>query len=58
MLDGGFAKLRTMALPDRFIEQDTPERMYAAAGLDARAIEATVLRALGLERELRGLREG
>ena len=58
MLDGGFAKVRTLALPDRFIDQDTPERMYAAAGLDARAIQATVLRALGLEGETRSLGRG
>jgi len=58
MLDGGFAKVRTLALPDRFIDHDTPERMYADAGLDARAIQATVLRALGLERELRSLDRG
>ena len=32
-------KIRSMILPDRFIDQDTPENMYKAAGLDAQAIE-------------------
>ena len=36
-------KFRSMVLPDRFIQQDTPERMYAEAGLDAADIEAKVL---------------
>ncbi len=38
---------RPMLLPDRFIEQDRPERQYEEAGLDARAIVATALAALG-----------
>jgi 1-deoxy-D-xylulose-5-phosphate synthase len=49
-LDKGL-KLRPMTLPDRFVDQDTPERMYEAAGLDAKAIVATALGALGRERE-------
>jgi 1-deoxy-D-xylulose-5-phosphate synthase len=36
-------KFRSMVLPDRFIQQDSPERMYAEAGLDAADIEAKVL---------------
>ena len=32
-------KIRSMILPDRFMDQDTPENMYKAAGLDAQAIE-------------------
>ena len=32
-------KIRSMILPDRFIDQDTSENMYKAAGLDAQAIE-------------------
>ena len=36
-------KFRSMVLPDRFIQQDTPERMYAEAGLNAADIEAKVL---------------
>ncbi len=43
-LDGGL-KVRTMTLPDRFQDQDKPERLYAAAGLDAKAIVAKALAA-------------
>jgi 1-deoxy-D-xylulose-5-phosphate synthase len=45
-LDAGL-KLRPLVLPDRFIEHDRPERQYEEAGLDARAIVATALAALG-----------
>ncbi len=41
--------VRPMTLPDRFIDQDTPDAMYAAAGLDASRIVATALEALGHE---------
>jgi 1-deoxy-D-xylulose-5-phosphate synthase len=40
-------KVRTMTLPDKFQDQDKPERMYAAAGLDAKGIVAKALAALG-----------
>ena len=40
-------KVRTMVLPDLFIDQDKPERMYAKAGLDAAGITAQVMKALG-----------
>jgi 1-deoxy-D-xylulose-5-phosphate synthase len=49
-LDAG-CKVRTMMLPDKFLDQDTPDKMYEAAGLDAKAIVATVLGALGREVE-------
>jgi len=39
-------KIRSMILPDQFINQDTPENMYKTAGLDAEAIEQKVLDAL------------
>ena len=39
-------KIRSMILPDRFMDQDTPENMYKAAGLDAQAIEQKALDAL------------
>ena len=45
-LDAGL-KLRPLVLPDRFIEHDRPERQYEEAGLDAHAIVATALAALG-----------
>ena len=46
LLDSG-AKLRPMALPDRFIDHDKPELQYDEAGLNARHIVATALQALG-----------
>ena len=46
MLDGGL-RVRCMVLPDKFLDQDTAPAMYAAAGLDARAIVAKVFEALG-----------
>jgi 1-deoxy-D-xylulose-5-phosphate synthase len=46
LLDGG-VRVRCMVLPDVFIDHDTPAAMYAAAGLDARAIVAKVFEALG-----------
>jgi 1-deoxy-D-xylulose-5-phosphate synthase len=45
LIDSGL-KLRTMRLPDRFQDQDKPEKQYAEAGLDADAIVETVLKAL------------
>ena len=47
-LDQGL-KVRAMVLPDRFIEHEKPERMYAEAGLDAAGIVAKVFEALGRE---------
>ena len=41
------AKVRTMMLPDLFIDHDTPKKMYSAAGLNAPDIVATALSALG-----------
>jgi 1-deoxy-D-xylulose-5-phosphate synthase len=39
-------KIRSMVLPDQFIDQDTPENMYKTAGLDAEAIEQKVIDAM------------
>ncbi len=46
LLQGG-AAVRTLTLPDAFIEQAAPDAMYAAAGLDARGIANVALSALG-----------
>ena len=46
VLDRGI-KVRTMVLPDAFIDHDKPERMYAQAGLDAAGITVKVMTALG-----------
>ena len=45
-LDNGL-KVRTMTLPDTFIDQDTPANMYKRAGLDADSIVEMVFKALG-----------
>ena len=45
LLDRGL-RVRAMTLPDRFQEHDKPERLYAAAGLDAKGIVAKALEAL------------
>jgi len=48
LLEGGL-KVRTMVLPDIFIDQNKPDEMYAQAGLDADGIVKTVFAALGRE---------
>jgi 1-deoxy-D-xylulose-5-phosphate synthase len=45
-LDQGL-KLRMMVLPDTYIDHDSPNVMYAKAGLDAKGIVAKVFEALG-----------
>jgi 1-deoxy-D-xylulose-5-phosphate synthase len=45
-LDKGL-KIRSMILPDIFIDQDSPNAMYAKAGLDAKGIVKKVFEALG-----------
>ena len=40
-------RVRCMVLPDQFIDQDSPNAMYARAGLDAKSIIAKVFEALG-----------
>ncbi|WP_151718179.1 1-deoxy-D-xylulose-5-phosphate synthase [Gemmobacter serpentinus] len=41
-------KYRSMVLPDTFIDQASPEAMYAVAGMNAPQIEAKVLETLGI----------
>ena len=53
LLDGHLA-VRTMTLPDRFIDQAAPDAMYADAGLTATDIAATALQAAGVD----GLKAG
>ena len=43
-------KFRSMVLPDTFIDQASPEDMYAVAGMNAPQIEAKVLEVLGVAR--------
>ncbi len=47
IFDRGF-KFRSMVLPDTFIDQASPEDMYATAGMNAPQIEAKVLEVLGV----------
>ncbi|WP_293210015.1 transketolase C-terminal domain-containing protein, partial [Parvibaculum sp.] len=55
-LDKGL-KVRPMALPDTFIDQDKPEKMYDTARLNAAQIVETALMALGNERDIAELRQ-
>ncbi len=55
-LDKGL-KVRPMALPDIFIDQDKPEKMYDTARLNAAQIVETALMALGNERDIAELRQ-
>jgi 1-deoxy-D-xylulose-5-phosphate synthase len=45
LLDAGL-KIRTMRLPDRFLDQDKPDKQYDEAGLNAPQIVERVLKAL------------
>ncbi len=45
LTDGGL-KIRTLRLPDAFQDQNSPEKQYAEAGLDADGIVETALKAL------------
>jgi len=56
-LDRGLA-IRTMTLPDRFIDQASPDQMYADAGLTRQDIAAVALQALGREQKVVPLRMG
>ena len=49
LLDKGL-KVRTLALPDVFLDHDKPDLMYAQAGLDSDSIVACVESALSGER--------
>ncbi len=45
LMDHGL-RVRTMVLPDTFMDHDKPDRLYAKAGLDAKGIVAKVLSTL------------
>jgi 1-deoxy-D-xylulose-5-phosphate synthase len=55
LLDGGL-KVRTMTLPDRYLDHNAPMRMYDEARLNAPHIVEMVLRALGRSAEIIPLR--
>ncbi len=48
LLDHGL-KIRTMVLPDVFLDHDSPQAQYDQAALNARHIVAMALSALGRE---------
>ena len=52
VLDRGL-RVRTMVLPDVFIDQDSPAAMYAKAGLDAKGIVTKRVRGAGQGRRRR-----
>ena len=54
LLDRGL-RVRTLTLPDRFIEQNKPAAMYAEAGLDVQGIVAAVFTAIGKDRDAAGI---
>ncbi|WP_346899477.1 1-deoxy-D-xylulose-5-phosphate synthase [uncultured Roseibium sp.] len=49
LLDNGL-KVRTLSLPDRYLDQDKPDVMYGNAGLTCDGILKQVFQALGTER--------
>ncbi len=51
-LDAGL-RIRTMTLPDRFVDHGKPEEQYADAGLQARHIVETAVTALGAAKHVR-----
>jgi 1-deoxy-D-xylulose-5-phosphate synthase len=46
LLDAGL-RIRTLTLPDRFLDHDSPVKQYDQAGLNAASIVQTTLAALG-----------
>jgi 1-deoxy-D-xylulose-5-phosphate synthase len=57
LLDEGL-KVRTMVLPDVFLDHDTPAAMYARAGLDVKGIVAKVFETLGMNVRADTVRHG
>jgi 1-deoxy-D-xylulose-5-phosphate synthase len=47
VLDSGMVRVRSMVLPDVFLDHDSPGAMYGRAGLDAKGIVKKVFEALG-----------
>ena len=51
LLDSGI-KYRPLVMPDKFLDQDTPQRQVQAAELDATPIKNTVLRLLDMNPQI------
>ncbi|MFZ1427691.1 MAG: 1-deoxy-D-xylulose-5-phosphate synthase [Geminicoccaceae bacterium] len=58
LLDGGALRLRSLVLPDRFLDQGTPAGQYEEAGLNRSGIVATVLKVLGAQQPTKARRVG
>jgi 1-deoxy-D-xylulose-5-phosphate synthase len=54
-LDRGL-QIRSMVLPDTFLDHDSPSAMYARAGLDATSIVAKAFEALGKDRAVESVK--
>ncbi|MFK7878044.1 MAG: 1-deoxy-D-xylulose-5-phosphate synthase [Paracoccaceae bacterium] len=55
LLDQGL-KVRSLCLPDRYIDQASPDEMYADAGLDVTGMVQTAMSALGREAKVVSLK--
>ena len=58
LLDSGKLRLRSLTLPDRYVEQGTPAGQYAEIGLDEAGIVAAVVKGLGEARASTPVRAG
>jgi 1-deoxy-D-xylulose-5-phosphate synthase len=58
LLDTGKLRLRSLVLPDRFIEHGTPAGQYEEVGLGKSGIVAAVIKALGAEAPAKARRAG
>jgi 1-deoxy-D-xylulose-5-phosphate synthase len=56
VFDRGLA-VRTLTLPDRFIDQASPDEMYLDAGLTRHDIAASAMQALGRDRKILGFKD-
>ena len=57
LLENGL-KVRSMVLPDIFVDHDTPTAMYARAGLDTKGIVAKVFETLRMNVSTETVRHG
>ena len=58
LLDGGRLRLRSLVLPDRFVDHGTPAGQYEEAGLNRSGIVATVRKVLGTQHPAKARRIG
>ena len=58
LLDAGRLRLRSLVLPDRFVDQGTPAGQYEEAGLNKSGIVTTVVKVLGEKHSTKARRAG